>query len=99
MTRPRPVRESELAPAQRADVPAASSWFRAGDAEVGDQRVPVLVEQDVLGLDVAVHDAVRMRVVQRVGDLAYDPERVATGRCPSRRSRARSDSPLTYGIT
>ena len=45
------------------------------DAEVGDQRLAV-VQQDVLGLDVAVDDAVAVRVVERGGDLAGDPDRV-----------------------
>ena len=45
------------------------------DAEVGDQRAAV-VQQDVLGLDVAVDHAVPVRVVERVGDLARDPHRV-----------------------
>ncbi len=45
------------------------------DAEVGDQR-PIVVQQDVLGLDVAVDDAVPVGVVERVGDLARDPDGV-----------------------
>ena len=45
------------------------------DAEVGDERVPSL-EQDVLGLDVAVNHAVAVGVVERPGDLAGDAHRV-----------------------
>ena len=48
---------------------------RPGDAEVGDQRVAVR-EQDVLGLDVAVDDALLVGVPERVGDLAGDPDGV-----------------------
>ena len=48
---------------------------RLGDAEVGDQRVPVR-EQDVGGLDVAVDDAVPVGVAQRVGHVAQDPQRL-----------------------
>ena len=51
--------------------PPAAALHRQRDPEVGDQRVPV-VQQDVLGLDVAVDDAVPVRVVERVGDLARD---------------------------
>jgi hypothetical protein len=36
-----------------------------GDAEVGEQRPVGVVEQHVLGLDVAVHDAARVRVLER----------------------------------
>jgi hypothetical protein len=45
---------------------------RLGDAEVGDQRLAVLVEHDVVGLDVPVHDVVAVRVGERPRDLNED---------------------------
>ena len=42
---------------------------RAGDPEVRDLGRALRVEQDVLGLDVAVHDLVRVRAAERAGDL------------------------------
>ncbi len=45
------------------------------DAEVGHQRMTAL-QQNVLGLDVAVNHALRVRVAERVGDLARDANRV-----------------------
>ena len=37
------------------------------------------LQQHVLRLDVAVHDAARVRVVERIGDLAREPQRVGDG--------------------
>ena len=53
-----------------------------GDPEVGDQRAAVLGEQQVLGLDVAVDHAVLVGVLERLGRLAGDPERVVHGELP-----------------
>ena len=70
-----------------------------GEAEVGDLHAAARVEQDVLGLDVAVHDALVVRVLQRVADLRHDRERLA------RRERARAQqlragsTPSTNSIT
>src|SRR5262245_5018872 len=48
--------------------------YRARDPKIRHHRVRGL-EQDVLRLDVAVDNAVTVRVTQRVGDLARDRER------------------------
>ena len=42
---------------------------RAGDPEVGDLGRALLVDQDVLGLDVAVDDVARVRGAERARDL------------------------------
>ena len=59
---------------------AAAAALAGGerDAEVGHQRRAV-VQQDVLGLDVAVDDAVAVRVVERGGDLGGDAHGVRDG--------------------
>ena len=46
----------------------------ARDPEIGHLRVP-RGEEDVLRLDVPVHDPLRVRVRQRIGDFAHDPDR------------------------
>ena len=45
---------------------------RAREAEVGDAHATVLVEEQVGRLHVAVHDSPRVRVVERIGDVAAD---------------------------
>src|SRR5262249_24461901 len=50
---------------------------RASDAEVGDHGAPGRrVEQDVVGLDVAMYHAHAMRVGQRIGNLTHDAARL-----------------------
>ena len=56
-----------------------------GEAEVGDLHAAPLVEQDVLGLDVAMDDAFVVGVLQRVADLRHDRQRLG------RRQAARLD--------
>ncbi len=51
------------------------------DAEVRDQRLPV-VQQDVLGLDVAVDHAVPVGVVEGARHLAGDPHGIGDGQLP-----------------
>ena len=72
---------------------------RLADPEVRDERVP-FVQQDVLGLDVAVHDAVAVRVVERVGHLAGDAHRVVDRELACLRRGGRGASaPRTLGMT
>ena len=54
---------------------SVSDLQRPGDAEIRDQRVAP-AEQNVFGLDVPVHDALAVRVAQRVRHLAGDLQRV-----------------------
>ena len=61
------------------------------DAEVGDERVPAL-QQNVLGLDVAMDHAERVRVAERVGDLARDAHRVVDRAAAARARAARAAS-------
>ena len=71
---------------------------RLRDAEVGDHR-DAAGEQHVVRLDVAVDDAVLVRVRERARDVAQDAHRLGRrGSSPCRASRARSDSPSTNGI-
>ena len=52
---------------------ARCSVGRQRDAEVGEQRAPgLVVQEDVVGLDVAVDDAAGVRVRQRGRDVGED---------------------------
>ena len=45
-----------------------------GHSEVGDLGERAFVDQDIRGLDVAMHDALFVGVIQRLRDLAKDRE-------------------------
>jgi hypothetical protein len=57
----------------------AAAAERPGDAEVGDEGVAVAGEEQVLGLDVAVDHALLVGVLEGLGRLARDPQRVFYG--------------------
>ncbi len=55
--------------------------FKASEAEVEDAQAALLVEDQVRGLDVAVYDLMRMRVLEAVGDFGEglgEPFKVGT---------------------
>ena len=58
---------------------AAGLLHGEGDAEVGDQGLAVL-QQDVLGLDVAVDDAALVGELEGGGDFLREPQRVVDGK-------------------
>ena len=53
--------------ARLRDTLSARSRDREGNAEIGDDRLPVL-KKDVLGLEIAMNDAVLVCIVERSGD-------------------------------
>ena len=73
----------------------------ARDAEVGDHGAARrAVEQDVVGLHVAMHDAARVRVRERVGHVGEDAPRVGDRQAAARASAARARlSPSTSAMT
>ena len=52
---------------------------REGDSEIHDPDVPLAVDHDVLGLEVAVDDADPVGLVQALGDLAADGDGLGLG--------------------
>src|SRR5256714_14643479 len=46
---------------------------RERDPEIGNERLPILSQQDVLWLDVSVDHAASMCVLERARDLGRDP--------------------------
>jgi hypothetical protein len=50
-----------------------------GDAEVGQVGQPLVVEQDVVGLQVAVDDILAVGLVQRRGQAAVQPGDLVQG--------------------
>jgi hypothetical protein len=62
------------------DGDARTALRGAGDPEVGDEHAAAgALDEDVVGLDVTVHDTVRMRVGQGIGDVPEDPPRLGEG--------------------
>ena len=53
-----------------------------GEAEVGEERAIVLVYEDVARLHVAVHQTLRMRCVERLGDRTENAERSVQRQAP-----------------
>ena len=58
--------------ADLGEVVLAGGVHRPGDAEVGDLHLAVGTDQDVGGLDVAVHDAAGVGAAERGGNLVGD---------------------------
>ncbi len=63
--------------ALRGELADRRGLCRFRDSEVGHEHVPPAVEQDVVGLHVAVDDSVLVSVAERIGDLSRDAGRVA----------------------
>src|SRR5216117_3727488 len=69
------------------------------DAEVGDEGAAGRrVEQDVVGLHVAVHDAVRVRVIERQRHFLEETGGLRDAEGPEPRTRCPSVSPCTYAM-
>ncbi len=54
-----------------------------GQAEVGDRHAPLTVQEDVLRLDVAVDQALVVRVLQGIADLRCDLQRLGSRQRPA----------------
>ena len=92
------LRRAEREPRLREAI-AAGLLHRERDAEVRQHRLAFL-DQDVLRLDVAVHEPLAVRVVERARHLLRDRERLLDAELVARdRASSRSDSPRTNGST
>ena len=76
----------------RADDEAARRHVRVGEprhAEVEDLQAPVVLDEDVAGLDVAMEDAVHVRDGEPFAHLAHEIERRLERRATGRASGSR----------
>ena len=78
-----------------APSPAGSATLRQAEVEELRSR---LRQHDVAGLEVAMDDARAVRLVERVGDLRADPQRLVERQGPFS-SRSASVSPSRCSIT
>ena len=84
----------------RADLRDVDCSAAFGDAEVGELDDAVAAAQQVARLDVAVHDAVAVRVVEAAAGLGEDPDGLVGARGgPRSRSSSAHDWPWTYSMT
>ena len=60
---------------------------QAGDSEIEDLEQATPREKQIVRLDVAVDDAARVRVRERVEHLSHRVERLARGQLPAARAR------------
>ena len=67
--------------------PPASLDQRLGQAEIQHLHAPVGRDLDVRRLEIAMDDALFVRVLQRLGDLPRDRQRLSSGSAPGQRRR------------
>ena len=74
-----------------------------GDAEVDDlhevAEAVALDQEDVLGLEIAVHDALLVRGRERLAALVHDQRRAFGDSAPPRASTSARSSPCSISIT
>jgi len=70
-----------------------------GDAKIGDLHLPLLADDDILRLDIAMHQPDPVRGIQAIGNTFAHIHRCSIGRAPPRMSRALRSLPATYSIT
>ena len=67
-------------PSRRTGLAVGPGMAPSGHAEIDQPRPARLVEQDVLGLDVLVHHAATVRVLERPGNLGHPGRRLSCRR-------------------